>query len=485
MNKTLRYFDLFKKPITLPIESENFYSSYSGFITSILTFLAFALHFYFEAYEVFVRKHPNIYSMKNNIHYSYEPKLVISNETLKLFINIQTSYKIRDGDFLDYLSSHHVYTLTNDKIGTVEFRNCTEHDFSRFKEVDKSFQIPKGINLCPSINFSFRAYSSEDFSLSFSLRECRMFSKVCKRDKDLYNYLSKFPYFIYSQLYIVSAQEEMRNYTKPYSFNIKRMGFNIVDQAVKIELEGSEIKTDSLFDSFTQTNLKYIYSTNDQVHNDGRSGIRELIGFRLVFKSSDITIYNRTYKTLSTAFSNAYSLFKLYSWLFEIILGEYYSYNINNIIINKNIDYVASLDNNIKQDTMVKSNEDTIDLKNALNDYTTKTLKKESLTISLICRKVSCCRYLCCTRRNATQAFYDKSTTIIKKYLSIEHLVMYFIDSGRLKNFLFDKHLELTELNFNERLILNFKNNKDKEKVSSHDSVFENLNEKDKNQYIS
>jgi hypothetical protein len=88
MNNFLRIFDLYKKPITLPIQSQYKYSNITGFVVSILTYIIFSLHLYFELYEVFAREHPNVLSNKNNIKISKRSNLKISNETLNFLVKI-------------------------------------------------------------------------------------------------------------------------------------------------------------------------------------------------------------------------------------------------------------------------------------------------------------------------------------------------------------------------------------------------------------
>jgi hypothetical protein len=67
MKKIINICDFYKKPITMPIESEYRYSTVLGFITTLLTFITFALHFYFESYELLI-ENTQMYSPIKTMH---------------------------------------------------------------------------------------------------------------------------------------------------------------------------------------------------------------------------------------------------------------------------------------------------------------------------------------------------------------------------------------------------------------------------------
>jgi hypothetical protein len=166
MKKIINICDFYKKPITLPIELEYRYSTILGFITTLLTFLTFALHFYFESYEDFDRKHPNIFSNKNNAYTYNKPTLKMSNETLKFFININISpFKENLLKYFDLSASHYDFGIYN-KTG-ISFDICDENDLAVFRNHFEDFNFPEGINLCPKINFLIPATSFDEFEIYF------------------------------------------------------------------------------------------------------------------------------------------------------------------------------------------------------------------------------------------------------------------------------------------------------------------------------
>jgi hypothetical protein len=437
MKKIIQLCDLYKKPITLPIKSENKYSSTLGFIVTILTFTIFALHFYFESYEVFDRKHPNVFSNRNNFHITDKLNLKVSNETLKFFININISpSKENSLNYFDLIESNYAYWKDFYKHEWLTFRICNDDDLALFSHNLRTFSFPKGINICPKINFIIPAASFNTFELNFNLKECIDESKGCKRDQAFYEQLRNNTYLLRSSIYLVSTTENMINYDDPFYYKVIQVIHKKIPFSLVMNLEGSEINTEPLFgmlEPYKNSQLKYIGSDNGIPIANG------LINYNIFFNTQDTTIHYRHYKTLNNAFSNFFSCFKLYSWVFSLLLNSYYSYNINNIIINKNFDYGKWITNSSNDDLKENINkfknisEVVFNKRSLLITHLDEEFKKK-LTLTLIYKKVSFCRYLVCSRKNKTKSFYENATRVIKKCLSVEQLIFHLIDCSRFKN---------------------------------------------------
>jgi hypothetical protein len=455
MNNFFRLFDLYKKPITLPIQSQYKYSNITGFVISTITYIIFGLHLYFESYEVFAREQPNVLSNKNNIMFSKSTPLKLSNETLIFFLNIKTK-NFKRIDLLNYFELESFYSTDNKNYkGQVELANCTIEDMenlSKYKNNYIEFE-DEGIKICPRITFSIPANSIERFSWVFGLKECTDETKGCKRDKTLYRQLKRKDKEILSSIYFVKFYENLINFAHPFGSEYVPIEPYYDKTMLSIELKGSEIKTQSLFGFYeTESRLKL-----SNFHYEYPFSTDYFFTYIISFNTKDITFHRRIYKTFITAFSNVYALFKLYSWIFSLILSNYYTCNVNNIIINKNFDYGSSIVNSnkaLKQRSLISCVSEISPIEGVAvsNDYKVNK-SKTVLTLSLIYRKVSCCRFLLCNRKNLTKRFFDKSQAIIYKQLSIEQLLLYLIEFSRFKNNLLDKS-EVYNLGKEERLVL-------------------------------
>jgi hypothetical protein len=91
MSSCIKYFDLFSRSVTLYTKSDTKVYTYLGFYLSILTFILFGLIFYFEAYEVFKREHPNVVSFKQNINKN-KSTLCVNSKTFNFYINLSTNF---------------------------------------------------------------------------------------------------------------------------------------------------------------------------------------------------------------------------------------------------------------------------------------------------------------------------------------------------------------------------------------------------------
>jgi hypothetical protein len=157
-----------------------------------------------------------------------------------------------------------------------------------------------------------------------------------------------------------------------------------------MNFEGSEINTEPLFgllEPYKNSQLKYIGS------NKGMPIANGFINYNIFFNSQDTTIHYRHYKTLNNAFSNAFSCFKLYSWVFSLLLNSYYSYNINSVIINKNFDYGKWITNSSNDDLKQNINKfnnisEVVPNKRSLLITHADEGFKKKLTLTLICKKV-------------------------------------------------------------------------------------------------
>jgi hypothetical protein len=451
MKQFLKVFDLYKKPITLPIKSQSKYSNLTGLIVSLITYIAFSFHFYLESYEAFAREHPNVVTNKNNIRVSKKPSLKLSNETLLFFLNINEY--LYEGDLLSHFElNSHFRTLGREKQqGNVKFTNCTSEDILILSEY-VNFDKMSGVKLCPRINFSIPVDSFYDFWWEFSIRECKDDTKGCTRDEDLYKGLREGEYTLFNHLYFINYHENMLNAAFPFYSIIE--GYYAVKSKVLLKLKGIEVTTQSLL-GFTETESRLqVFEHTERMNRDPE----EFYSLSITFDPlKDLVLHRRTYKLLTWAFSNVYSLFKFYSWVLSIFLNNHYLYNINKIIINKNFDYGGSINSSneyIKRKSVQnRVNEINSNQQEFLKEFKVDKNKSNQLTLPLIYRKVSCCRLFFCNRKNLTKRFYDSSMRIIKKHLSVEQLWLYLVETTRLRNCLEDK-LDLRNLDEKERLVL-------------------------------
>jgi hypothetical protein len=467
MNNLFRVFDLYKKPITLPIQSHDMYSNITGFLASLITYITFGIHFYFESYEVFAREHPNVLSNKKNINFSQSSSLRVSNETLRFFITLDDSdIHNKTDNLLSYFEIHSYYTTARER-QPIKFTECTSNDLLNFSKHTKN--AIRGNKLCPRIDFSIPVNSLKEFELTFDIKECEDETKGCKRNPEFFYESLKISEKIYSRFIFMDFRENMLNFNNPYEYDFRYLGVDKPNTHLLVKLKGSEIKTQSLFGFYETENhfefSKYSYSKANY------PGV--IFRFTISFNPKDMTFYQRIYKTFTGAFSNAYSLFKLYSWLFSVFLNIHYSYNINNIIINTNFDYESSLKNsnnflNQRRSLSSSINEADSSRKEFLKEPKYERTKSKSLTVYSIYKNVSCCRFFLCKRKNLTKKFYDSSLNLINKHLSIEQLFIYLVEFTRGKNY------SMTNCLKTERLVLDLRSDLNSESPKIVNILMEN-----------
>jgi hypothetical protein len=288
MKNIIYICDFYKKPITLPIESQNKYSITLGFIITIITFIVFVLHFYFESYEVFARINPTVSSIRNNIQLSNKANLKISNQTLKLFINISVNKE----NALDYFYIDSYYLFFSMKT-QIKFKNCTSEDFANLSKDLKSFYIPDGINLCPEINFlkyyllPKPEYDFDKFYILFSLDECYDESFGCKQDKDFYERLRNGTDILRARVNFINSQEDMLNDANPFVFNLFECGHSRISTTVQIDLEASEIITQPLFGLFDSRKDSQFKVSGQKVYETPW----RIIGCKIFFDLNNLTFY--------------------------------------------------------------------------------------------------------------------------------------------------------------------------------------------------
>jgi hypothetical protein len=460
MKTIIKYCDLYRRPITLPIQSENKYSTTFGFIITILTFILFLTHFYLECYEVFDRKYPKVFSNRNSLHFkTTNSSLLVASHTLRFFINLQLEHNDKQ-DLLSYFNiNSNYYTKGETTLNElIKFHKCGQDEEDALSYyLRKNFTFPEGINLCPSINFEIPVSSFDEFGLNFSLRECQDEKLGCKQDKGFYEKLRNKTKLLKTKLYFLDSEENMLN-RNPYTYFLFKKGYSGVNYSLTVNLEGSVVDTQRFY--YFEDNdgqFKVLSSKDSEALQD------ELVGYRIQFNSKELTVHTRTYKTINNAFSNAFSLFKLYSWIFSLLLNNYYSYNINTIIINKNFDYANSTKDNNADEKDISNTGRNIsnslgelvsNTKSLLKTYESNTCKNNNLTMSLIIKRITCFRgCFCVKKKNKTRKFYESSTCVIRKYLSIEQLLSNLIEYNKFKKSVIEK-IELDEFREHERLIL-------------------------------
>jgi hypothetical protein len=349
--------------------------------------------------------------------------------------------------YFDLLDSYYFTYGQTIKNEPVKFEICDKADqFILSDFLGKNFTLPEGINLCPRISFHLPVTSFETFGLFFSLRECVDEKLGCKQDNEFYDQLRNQTYLLQSMFYFIKSEENMLNDIMPYSFSFFDKGYIGVNTSLTVNLEGSEIYTQSLFGFFGHDSHSQLKVLNFE---DSEPFPNELVGYRILFNSKEYTFHNRTYKTINIAFSNAFSLFKLYSWVFSVILNSYYSYNINTIIINTNFDFENSTkDNNnennenslIKNQNNLESPSETVLKQSPLITYKRNTEGKKKLTMPLVVKRITwlrCC--FCMGNRNKVRKFYKISTNIINKNLSIENLLTQIFEYSQFKHSVIEK----------------------------------------------
>jgi hypothetical protein len=469
MENIINTFDLFGKPVTLYTKSYSRVTTCIGFTLTIISVLLFCLIFYFESYEVFKREYPNLISYKQNLN-ANNTTLAINNNTLNFFINVQISFDPEK--LFKNFHMRSVLTIKTDSKLTehrIKFEICNDNDKGVLSRLVEAFDFPaQGINLCPKFNFSEieTVKNLDSFSLDFEIDECDQLPYICTRDHDLYKSIRFRDHKFSSDIYFVNSLLDLKNPDKPFQFKLNKF-FAKRPSSTFIKLEGFEIFTHSLF-TYSQNSQFSIRNHKEKIYNNRE----KIIYFNISFKTKDMFIYHRSYKTLNAAFANSFALFKLITWVISVVLGPYYTYYKNMIIINKNFNYGEScLQNKVEQNKDISINTNTAEL--------VSVNKSHKLTTCSVIKNVSCLRYFICRRRNKVRDFYGKAKLVFSKYLSIENLLLHVVEYCRLKEILLNektvegldtisRKLVLTDKLKKEELMLNIL-------VRDRDSMSENL----------
>jgi hypothetical protein len=448
MSTIIKYCDLFGKNVTLYSKSSSKITTCVGLFFTILTLLIFSLIFYFESYEAFKREHPNVVSYKQNLNKN-NSTLSVNNNTFNFFIHLRPTFPI-------YQITNFLQITAEIKFGDdsdaqkVSFEQCNENDkaiFSTLLNKELAFE-ERGISYCPRIDFT-KTETKTSFSnveFSFNLGECDGKTEShCEPNYNLYDYLRKgIEYNITANLYFVDSQIDLTDSANPYTFNMK--AFKTISSWKKhniVNLEGSEIRTQSFFNfNRYEKQSRLSFSTTETSVNEDQ---RCFLSYSFAFNSKDMYIYNRTYKTVNSAFANSFAIFKLIKWFFSILLAPYYTYYKNLNIIGKNFFFNDETQSNsgIKKTAINLSSDSSIEL--------TGNRKSKKLTTLSIIRNASLMRYILCTKRNKVKKFYDQAKFAIGYNLSVENLLTFMVEYFRLKHFLLEEDKDVGRFNSSKR----------------------------------
>jgi hypothetical protein len=412
--------------------------------------ILFGFIFYLEAYEVFKLDHPNIALYKQGLNRN-NSTLSINNNTFNFYISL--GFNFTKERFFDHLIVSAEYRFNGNSVSEkVIFEECNINDKIIFEKLLKrEIKFTAYVNLCPRINFDKIKNNTNfnKFDFLFKIHECDGYDKACIPDYQFYEELKSGTKFIHANLNFIDSHMDLTDYEKPYLLEIEHSRImSNHDKRSIIKLEGSEINTQSLF-SFYKLEKQSQFSILSNETSKRTPHWKTFISYDISFNSKDMYIYNRTYKTLNSAFANTFAIFKLITWVFSVVLGPYYSYCKNTYIINKNFNYQESIQTN---NTQV----------NRLNDegnvFTARMInnrKPKNLAIGAVIKNVSLMRYAFCLRRNKMRFFFKQALFVISHSLSIENIFSSMVDHFRLKRYLL-QHEDINGVNDLEgRLVLN------------------------------
>jgi hypothetical protein len=450
MEKIMQIFDLYGKNVSLYTKSSTKASTCIGLIFTIISYLLLVLIFYIECYEVLKRENPNVVSYKHDKN-NNNSTLSLSNNTFNFYFNIRSN--IEKDDILKYFDIRSFiqfdeYDILNIK---VSFEICNNNDKSNFRNQIENFEFPhRGINFCPRIDYRNSLKNYYKFNFYYTISECSKQSSSCTINNDLYKKIREGNAFLFAKLIYVNNEIDFTNYDNPYWTSLREFeswaGFT--DETI-IELEGSEIRSKSLFNFNTptiKTRFSYLRAYTKQKQAS------EFVSFNVRFYSNDMYIYIRTYKTFNVALATSFALFNLFHKVLSIILSPLYRYYMNTIIINKNFSYELFT----QSEGVINNNE--VRAERGISVELINVRPKKLTTISAL-KNVSLFRYILCRRKNKIKTFYDQAKNVIYKNLSIENLLQFLIEFYRLKKFLYNK-VDVSEYSYNScryKLILNDK----------------------------
>jgi hypothetical protein len=235
-----------------------------------------------------------------------------------------------------------------------------------------------------------------------------------------------------------------------------------------VELDGSEIHSQSLFSFYTPPTVQSQFS----VQRSSAFKKQSINFIKMYFYSNDMYIYKRTYKTFNSAFATSFALFKLFNGIVSIILSRIYTYYMNTIIINNNFDYQLST-----TDKHASCEAECPKSKELLSNELT-SIKTKQLTAFLALKNVSLVRYLYCRKRNRTKTFYENAKYVIYKHLSVENLFFYLIEYFKMNKFILTKYRDYESSyssKFNKLILNNNQENTTKEEDLQLDALINNL----------
>jgi hypothetical protein len=424
MKMLIKTFDFYKKPISLPIESETKKSTLFGSLITIITVAILSIHFYYESHEVFTKNHPTVLTTKKSELFDTSP-FILSKESLNFYIKINPSFEREN--LLDCFNLKTTYYVMGDIIdnGHLKFTQCNEEDQERFRKFIPGFNLPYGIALCPRIEFKLKADSFKNFGIRFSLQECKTDSSGCKTDKDLYEKLNNREYFLDSYIFFLNGQPRLDFYNNPFTFYPYRES-SLNGKSLRVSIEDTVVSTPPSFGYSESSKLAYLRATKFE---ELEMALGSFVSFDILLNTDDTVFYHRKYKTLTSAFVNTFTFFQFYSWLFSLLLNGYYTFNIEAVIINKNFE-ASNLDkaNQAADQTFnIQGNLNTIVMsqKGFNNAYRIKNRLDDSFYL----KKIACCN----KKNNKSIQFYNNAVRIIRKHLSVEQLFSHLIELTRLK----------------------------------------------------
>jgi hypothetical protein len=260
MEKIMEIFDLYGKNVSLYTKSSTKAATCIGLVFTIISYLLLCLIFYIECYEVLKRENPNVISYKHDKNFN-NSTLSLSYNTFNFFLNIRSN--IEKDDILNYfdissfIQFEDIYFFNIN----VSFEVCNDNDKSNFRQQIENFEFPNfGINFCPRIDFRNSLKNYYKFNFYYTISECSKQSSGCTINNDLYKKIRERKDYISATFNFVNNEIDFSNYDNPYWTSLREFdSWSSYTDGTLIELEGSEVRSKSLF-NFNHLTVKTQFS---------------------------------------------------------------------------------------------------------------------------------------------------------------------------------------------------------------------------------
>jgi hypothetical protein len=431
----LSNIDIYGPHAKFYINNKSKFSSYLSIILSIITYIIFSLVLYFQMEDHIFKTNPIISLIKEDARRHHVP-FNFTNDFLKSYFTGRHLFRYNQKFFshLNIKANLEIYFWYKGNLTTafrkIETNICSEGEVNYFKSLpgfvnndNNPFLCTKGKDL-ETLNDFLYDYFEVVFNIDFGL--CSPEDTNCIYDEKFNNILRFDDAFV--DFHFLASAPDLTNFTNPL-FNYINSVLMINRQSMVSDLSMLQVKTKDggLFDSgLRETNFKIKDS-----YNTNRRGT--WVDFRIHYTNHNVIVYERHYRSFSSALASTLSITKLFLFCFKLVTKYYSKYKVQCLLINGSFDYQNSIGPST-HNTMESINASSSKMSIMSERFVGCSRPRREFSFNFFNRVKLNFKNMCKGKKTKSELFYKVTTKNISRNLSIDTLLKFIYDLHKLEH---------------------------------------------------